>query len=217
MTAAALPAGFAEGLDGPVEVSRWCPDCRELVLAHDTTGCCLWCSTETLPAIAGATERGDGMSTTAVETQTCKIEGCTDEPYAKVGMYGGLCTRHADEAREARRANGSGGGNASRPRSSSAAGLTGKVRTLVPLARKVDRSRTRASALPSTERAEAELAEAIRRVQGAQNAANLARLEEATKALKSLQPAREKAAADQADAEREFRAALSLIVESLRS
>lgn len=46
----ALPAGFAEGVDGPLEVSRWCPTCAERVLFHDGTLHCLWCDTPTTPA-----------------------------------------------------------------------------------------------------------------------------------------------------------------------
>lgn len=109
-----------------------------------------------------------------------------------------------------------GGGTTRTPRSSST-GFTAKVRELATLAKKVDRARARVAKLPSPERAEAELQEAIRRVQGVSNAANLARLQEATKALQASQPAREKAAGEQQKVEAEFRAALGEIVNLLRS
>lgn len=216
----ALPVGMGEGVDGElVEISRWCPTCRELVVAHERTSRCLWCDTKTLPANgAGATEGRTTMAAAAaaVETACCKVEGCTEPVASRVGLNARLCRRHAEEASAARRGNGTGGGNRSRTSAGSGT-FTGHVRTLAPLARKVDKARAKVAKLPSPERAEAELQEAIRRVQGASNAANLARLEEATKALKALAPAREKANGELQQAEAKFRAGLSEIVNALRS
>lgn len=92
----ALPVGYAHGIDGPVEVTRWCPECQDLVIARDDKRCS-WCDTPTTPA---AGERGAPMAI-ATETRPCKIEGCEEDANTRYdrGPFARLCATHIEERR----------------------------------------------------------------------------------------------------------------------
>lgn len=134
----ALARGYAEGLEGPVEIQRWCPSCREFVLAHPDTNACLWCEGQTVPAATAATTERRPLMAIAVRT-TCKIDGCETEPAVQSGIYAGLCETHRDQAKATRKPTGEGNGYMQR------------VRALLPLARELDKTKKRVESTGNSE------------------------------------------------------------------
>jgi hypothetical protein len=198
----ALARGYAEGLDDPVEVQRWCPSCREFVLAHEQTHACLWCEAATVPAAAAATtERRRPM---AIAVRTCKIDGCHEEPSAMAGLYAGLCETHRDEARATRKPTG--GGN----------GYVARVRALVPLARELDKTKRRLDVVGAPQQLQEELAEASRVATASPSPENLQRLEKAAKTLRRAAGRSGPATQAFEEAERRFKLALGSIANDFR-
>lgn len=198
----ALPRGYADGVDAPVEVQRWCPNCRQLVLAHDRTQQCLWCEELTVPAADAATTEGRPLM--AIAVMTCKIDGCTEERAATAGIYGGLCVTHRDEARATRKPPG--GGN----------GYIDRVRALIPLARELDKAKRRLDTVGAPDALKEELAEAARKAQLTSSPENLERLEKAAKALRRASGRSEPATQIFGEAERKFKLALGAIANDFR-
>lgn len=109
------------------------------------------------------------------------------------------------------------GGGAPRRAAPNGSGFAGQIRALVPLAAKVDRHKAKLAALPEASAQNAELDEAIRRVQGRRTPENLAALIEITKAAVKGQAPRERTAKDLEEAEREFKSALATVARSAAS
>lgn len=202
-----LPVGYAHGIDGPLEVSRWCPKCQDLVIARDDHRCS-WCDNETVPA----TERGPAPMATATETRTCKIEGCGNPSEDMAGPYGRLCLKHKTEARSARQ---SGGGTVSRLPTGE--GYAARVRALLKPARALDLARQKLDAAGTNDSLKAEFDEASRRAQAVSNAENLERLEKATKALRRGAPRLDAARRKHGEVERDFKLALGAIARDFRA
>lgn len=204
----ALPAGYELGVDGPFEMHRWCPECRDLVVAHEHKPECLWCGTPTVPAAEANTERSNPM---AIAVTTCKH--CTNEAADSRGIYAGLCTHHKELARAARANGHAGGGNASK----SSDGYASRVRALLPAARALDRARTKLEAAGSKEKQRAAFQEASRAATAIPNEDNLARLEAATKELRKGAPRRQTAQVGHDATERTFKLELAAIARDFRA
>lgn len=201
----ALPAGYAEGLEGPIELQRWCRTCAELVLFDDRDHKCLWCETETVPAAEAAmTERRRPMAIAPAAT-TCKIDGCEEEPTSRAGIYAGLCDTHRDEARANRQPAGGGSGYVS------------MVRQLLPLARELDKAKRKLETVGVPQTLRAELQEATSRATAQPNPDNLERLEKAAKALRKAAGKSGPAETAHTEAERKFKLALGAIAADFRA
>lgn len=162
-------------------------------------------------------DRGDSAreehEVTETTERSCRIEGCPHSTEVLKGRYGGLCAEHrkelADKIYGENRA--SRGGGAPRKAAANGSGVAGQIRALVPLAVKVDRTKARLDALPEASTQNAELDEAIRRVQGARTPENLAALIELTKAAMKSQAPRERLAKEAEEAERAFKSELAAV------
>lgn len=201
----ALTAGYAEGLDGPVEVQRWCPGCRQFVVADSRTQACLWCEGKTVPAAAAAAATTERRPLVAIAVRICKIDGCESEAASSAGIYAGLCDTHREEAKKTRQP--SGGGN----------GYVARVRALVPLARELDKAQRKLDTVGASDALKEELQQATRRATIEASPANLERLEKAAKALRLASGRSGPAEAAYAEAERKFKLALGAIANDFRS
>ena len=200
----ALPAGYAQGIDGPVELQRWCAECGELVLFDDHEKRCLWCRSETLPAVhAGATERRRPMAI-ALAT-TCKIDGCHEEAASRGGIYAGLCETHRDEAKANRQPTG--GGNE----------YVDRIRALVPLARNLDRAKKQLEKTGAPSDLKNEFAEASRIAAAQPTKERLERAETAAKKLRRSLSRGQTIETTHAEAERKFKLALGAIAADFRA
>lgn len=194
--------------------SRWCPHCREWGLPHDRTGLCLWCDgpMQDAPLNELPEREEEPMSSTTLKSETCKIHGCTNEVLQMQGRYAKLCAEHTAERKQAKPGESVGG----TPRAATSQGEYAKrVRSLLLPAKRLDSTAAKLARVASPEKAQAELAEAMRRVQGSPSVENLEQLAAAAKAMASGQPKRQKLSADHAAALRMFKASVASLARDL--
>lgn len=188
--------------------TKWCPRCREWGIAHDRTGLCLWCDGPMQDEPDGDVGRKEPPMSTTVATSTCKRDGCTNPIIQQYGPYGRLCAKHLAEAKQAQT-----GGSATNNIQSGV--HTASVRALVAPAKALDTAAKKLAAVPTNEKARAELAEAMRHVTASATPANLERLADATKAMSKDQPRRKKLQDAYDEALRVFKAEVSRFAREL--
>lgn len=148
------------------------------------------------------------MTATLART-ICKVDGCEEYAEDRTGRYAKLCATHKTEARTA-----SAAGPRTTTRSTAAAKsgpATEAVKKLLPLAKALDRARSRIEQLPSNQQAKAAFDEAARRATQTPSPENLRRVTDAAKVLQKASPRRAKVEVELAEAERSYTLAVAAL------